>query len=328
MLDPAWSHGGVLQLAARAVPQRMRVAGLIALLLGSGASQAWAQSDSASIATTAPQASTAAQATSPTPLPKPEGWSSFLPLLGDEARKRGIELPLPFGAGLVFYHLSRDIRITDVRVGRNGAPPTSVSEFAALGSRADVDNLNVKLDAWILPFVNLYAIAGYIWNESTTRVDVALPPLLPGGPTRRRHMEIPTQMEGSVAGLGMTLAGGYGPYFMTYDVNVAQADLGFDDRFKAVVTSIRGGWNGAAGKHPMQAWVSATDWNTFATATATVADPDGGTLSFEADQGPAYRYTYGLGSHYSATQWLDFAADAGVDFHGGWYVALIPVFRF
>ena len=36
-----------------------------------------------------------------------ERWSSFLPLLAEEAEKRGIELPLPFGAGLVFYHLSR-----------------------------------------------------------------------------------------------------------------------------------------------------------------------------------------------------------------------------
>jgi hypothetical protein len=264
----------------------------------------------------------------PAPLAKPDGWSSFLPLLGEEARKRGIELPLPFGAGLVFYHLSRDIEISDVRVGRNGAPPTSVSEFAALGSRADVNNLNVKLDVWILPFVNLYAIAGYIWNESETSADVTLPPLLPGGNTRRYHFDVPTEMEGSVGGLGMTLAGGYGPFFMTYDVNVAQADLGFDDRFKAVVTSIRGGWNGRAGARPLRTWASVTDWNTFAVASGTVADPDGGTLSFEVDQGPRWRYTYGLGSQYAVYPWLEFAVDAGSDFHGGWYMALIPVFRF
>ena len=252
----------------------------------------------------------------------------MLPLMGDLARERGIELPLPLGAGAVFYHLSRDIVVSDVRIGRNGAPVQSVSQYAKLGSRADVNNLNLKLDAWLLPFVNLYAIVGYVWNQSSTRVDVALPPLLPNGPTRRYVLEVPTRMEGSVAGLGMTLAGGYGPYFMTYDINVAQADLGFDDRFKAVITSIRGGWNGRAGSRPIRAWMSATDWNTFATATATVPDPDGGTLSFEADQGPAYRYTYGVGSQYAALPWLELAADAGADFHGGWYLALIPVFRF
>ena len=255
-------------------------------------------------------------------------WSSFLPLLGEEATKRGIVLPLPFGAGLVYYHLDRDIDITDVRVGRNGAPPTSVSDFAKLASRSRVDNVNVKLDVWLLPFVNVYLIGGYIWNTSDTRIDVSLPPLLPGGSERRHTLTVPTQLEGSVGGVGMTLAGGYGPFFMTYDVNLAQADLGFDNRFKAVVTSIRGGWNGQLGSKPFRTWASVTDWNTFATATATVADPDGGTLAFEADQGPAYRYTYGAGVHYTVSPWLELAADSGTDGHGGWYLALIPVFRF
>ena len=131
-----------------------------------------------------------------------------------------------------------------------------------------------------------------------------------------------------MGGIGITLAGGYGPYFMTYDANFDQADLGFDDRFKAVVTSIRGGWNGTAGARPLRVWASVTDWNTFATATGTVADPDGGTLAFEVDQGPSYRYTYGLGGQYSATRWGEVAVDVGTDGHGGWYLALVPVFRF
>ena len=253
---------------------------------------------------------------------------SFLPLLAEEAHKRGIELPLPFGSGLVFYHLDRDIEISDVRIGVNGAPPTSVSQFAHLSSTSRVDNLNAKLDAWILPFVNVYAIAGYVWNESDTRIEVELPPLLPGGPTRRRQVTIPTEIQGSVGGVGITLAGGYGPYFMTYDANLAQADLGFDNRFKAVITSIRGGWNGKAGVRPLRLWASVTDWNTFATATGTVADPDGGTLAFEVDQGPTYRTTYGLGGQYSWRPWLELAVDGGIDGHGGWYLAVIPVFRF
>jgi len=267
--------------------------------------------------------STSAATTAPAPAKK-----SFLPLLAEEATKRGIELPLPFGAGLVYYHLDRAIAISDVRVGRNGAPPTSVSQFAQLSSSSSVNNENVKLDAWLLPFLNLYAVAGYVKNHSDTRIDVTLPPLLPGGPTRQRTLTVPTDVEGSVGGLGLTLAGGYGPYFMTYDVNFDQADLGFDNKFKAVITSIRGGWNGKAGPRPLRLWASVTDWNTFATATGTVADPDGGTLSFEVDQGPAYRYTYGLGGQYSWRPWLELAVDGGTDGHGGWYVAVVPVFRF
>ena len=252
-----------------------------------------------------------------------------LPFLAEEARKRGIELPLPFGVGLVYYHLDRDIEVTDVRVGREGNPPTSVSQFAQFSADSRVDNANVKLDAWLLPFLNVYAIAGYIWNESTTVVDVTLPPLLPNGPPRQRRLEVPTSLTGSVAGLGITLAGGYGPFFFAADCNGARADLGFDDRVKAVVTSIRAGWFGQAGGRPLRVWFNGTDWNTFATATGTATDPDdGSTLSFEVDQGPAHPRTYGIGVSYSPRPSIELSLDSGSDFEGGWYVALVPVFRF
>jgi hypothetical protein len=253
---------------------------------------------------------------------------SRLPFLAEEARKRGIELPQPFGIGLVYYNLYRDIKITDVRVGRNGAPPTSVSKYANLGSTSDVNNLNLKFDVWLLPFLNLYAIAGYIDNQSATRIDVSLPPILPSGSTRRFQMEVPTKLNGSVGGLGMTLAGGYGPFFMAADVNAARADMGFDKPFQAVIASARFGWNGTIDSRPFRTWVNVTHWDTFATAKGTAADPDGGTLAFEVDQGPAYAYTYGAGCSYGLRRWLELAVDVGTDFHGGYYVALVPVFRF
>ncbi|HEX4824149.1 MAG TPA: hypothetical protein VFV19_07530 [Candidatus Polarisedimenticolaceae bacterium] len=250
------------------------------------------------------------------------------PFLGDEARKRGIDLPEPFGVGVVYYYLDRSIDIQDVRVGRNGNTPQSVSNFAAFGAQARVNNANLKFDVWLLPFLNVYAIAGYIWNESQTTIDVTLPPLLPNGPPRQRTLTVPTSMTGTVGGIGVTVAGGYGPLFFAGDVNMAQANLGFDDRFHAVVTSVRAGWNGKAGGRPIRTWINATYWDTFAKATGTVADPDGGTLSFEVDQGPAHPWTFGVGAAYGVKKWLDVAIDAGGDFNGGYYVAVVPVFRF
>jgi hypothetical protein len=262
------------------------------------------------------------------PSPDSTRWSSFLPLMKEEAEKHGIELPLPFGVGLVYYHLERDIEITQVRVGRNGAQPVSVSDYAQLAARADVDNVNVKLDAWILPFLNVYAIVGYAWNESETKMDVELPPLIPGGPPRQGQVTLPTTLEGSIGGVGITLAAGFRSFFLTYDGNIAQADLGLDDRFKVVVSSVRTGWHGKVGTKPLRLWASLTDWNTFATMVGTIDDPDGGTLTFEADQGPAYRYTYGLGAHTAPSRHIEFAVDGGIDGHSGWYVAVVPIFRF
>ena len=252
-----------------------------------------------------------------------------LPFLGEEAEKRGIQLPRPFGVGLVYYHLDRAIEVTDVRVGTGGATPVSVSEFAQFGSDSRVDNANVKLDVWLLPFLNVYAIGGYIWNESQTTIDVTLPPLLPGGSPRERRVTVPTEITGSVGGLGVTLAGGLGAFFLACDANAARADLGFDDEFKAVVTSIRTGWHGEARGRPIRFWLNGTYWDTFAQAKGTVADPDGGgTLVFEVDQGPAEPWTFGAGGQYGFARWMDLAVDFGSDFKGGWYVAVVPVFRF
>jgi len=266
----------------------------------------------------------AAAAEGPDLTPHPSG----LPFLGEEARKRGYELPQPFGVGLVYYKLNRDIVITDVRVGRNGNTPVSVPDAVDFGSTSNVDNYNLKADVWLLPFLNVYAIAGRIENKSTTHVEITLPPLTPAGSERRFRTEVPTQLSGSVGGLGITLAGGVGSFFGALDVNGARADLGFDNKFKAVVSSARVGWNGQIDSRPFRTWVNATYWNTFAVAKGTVTDPDGGTLAFEVDQGPKHPWTYGAGFSYAAKKWLEFSFDAGVDKDRGWYVAIVPVIRF
>jgi len=257
-----------------------------------------------------------------------DGKPPPLPFLGEEARKRGIELPLPFGAGLVYYSLHRAIEVTQVRVGRNGAPPAPVPQFVQFASTANVDNLNLKLDAWIFPFLNVYAIVGGVWNRSTTNVDVTLPPLLPGGPVREVHAAVPAELNGSVGGLGATLAYGYRSLFAAVDFNAARADLGFDDKFKAVITSVRAGWNGKLAGHSLRVWLNGTYWDTFTVVKGTVPDPDGGSLSFEVDQGPLHPYTYGVGLSYGVSRRIEVAVDSGTDFHGGWYVALVPVYRF
>src|SRR5215813_10997037 len=130
-------------------------------------------------------------------------WSSFLPLLAEEARKRGVDLPLPFGVSLVYYGLARDIKITDVRIGQGDNPPTSVSEVAAFSSRSAVSTLIAKVDAWLFPFLNLYALVGWFHNDSTTHVRVSIPSPVPGRPPTERELDVETAINGSVGGLGI-----------------------------------------------------------------------------------------------------------------------------
>jgi hypothetical protein len=53
-----------------------------------------------------------------------------------------------------------------------------------LGSNSHVDVALARFDAWLLPFINVYGLFGYVHNDSTTRGTVTVPALgLPGSRT-------------------------------------------------------------------------------------------------------------------------------------------------
>jgi len=261
--------------------------------------------------------------------PREARWSSFLPLMADEARKRGIELPLPFGVSTVFTGLlDRKIDVTDVRTGVNGASPQSVSRFVNLGSTSNVVNVNLKFDTWVLPFLNVYVLAGYVYNESTTRATITIPRPgpLPGDVVSESN--ITTTLDGFVGGGGMTLAGGYGNFFLVGDVNYSQTDIGFSNRFKAIIGTFRAGYRTSVAEHPVQLWVGQGYWNTKNTAKGQTFVPGLGQVQFEADQGPTYPWMTDFGANIGFAKWFETVIDFGTDWHGGHLVVVAPTFRF
>ena len=261
--------------------------------------------------------------------PNETRWSSFLPLMADQAKKRGIELPLPFGVSTVFTGLvDRKVDITDVRTGVNGATPQSVSQYVNFGSTSSVVNINLKFDAWVLPFLNVYLLAGYVHNETTTRATITIPRPgpLPGNFVFGTNLT--TSLDGFVGGGGMTLAGGYKNVFLVGDVNYSQTDIGFSDRFKALIATVRAGYRTSVAEHPVQLWVGEGYWNTRNTAKGQTDVPGLGHIEFEADQGPTYPWMTDFGTNIAFAKWFETVIDFGTDWHGGYLVVVAPTFRF
>jgi len=230
--------------------------------------------------------------------------------MADEAIKRGYELPLPFGVSAIYTYIERDIEVNDLRIGLNGAPPQSVSRFVDLGSNSKVDAALGRFDAWLLPFVDVYALLGYIHNDSTTKGTVTLPGL---GPPAARTFDFSgrTTLDGFFGGGGLTLAAGYRDFFLMADVNYTQTDIGFDDRFRAVIVSFRTGWNGKIAKVPTRLWVGAMYWDTENIAKATVNVPGQGAVSFEADQGPLHPWNASVGASVVFSKHLECLVEYG-----------------
>ena len=74
-------------------------------------------------------------------------WPHPLPFMSDLALKRGYELPLPFGVSGVFFYVERDVEISNVRLGINGAPLRDVNNFIDLGARSRSSGGIARFDA-------------------------------------------------------------------------------------------------------------------------------------------------------------------------------------
>jgi hypothetical protein len=255
-----------------------------------------------------------------------EPWPHTLPFLSHLATDRGYELPLPLGLSGVFYYVERDIEITDIRVGVDGAPLRSVSRFLNAGSRSHVSVAVARIDAWLLPFLNVYAMVGYVANNTTTRGEVTIPSLI--GPDRSFMVSAKTELEGFMGGGGVTLAAGYKQFFFMGDVNYSQTDIGFDDRFKALIGSIRTGWHGKIQDVPVRFWGGGVYWGTRSTARSTVDVPGVGRVSFEADQGPEHPLNPMIGASATLFRHWDVFVEYGANARDVQTIAAGVTFRF
>jgi hypothetical protein len=163
-----------------------------------------------------------------------EDHSSFpLPFLGDKARQRGYDLPLPMGLGFNFIFITRPTEISRVQAGVNNQGLNDVEhlEFEAL---ANVRTVMGRFDTWILPFLNVYLLGGYIWNTSQVMTTINLPNAEP------TTIDTKGDLEGPVYGVGATAAGGYKWWFLSADFNITRSELGELSTFIAKPPSASG----------------------------------------------------------------------------------------
>ena len=117
-----------------------------------------------------------------------EGLSSALPL--GKSLAAGNELPLPLGVSANVYYLEQDMEAQSISIDvppmpLPGGPPLQLppglpASTTKLESRAT--STTAKIDAWLLPFLNVYGVAGYVDGETNASgFSVAgLPPQVAG----------------------------------------------------------------------------------------------------------------------------------------------------
>lgn len=193
----------------------------------------------------------------------------------------GRELPLPFGVSAIGYWQEHGYDLT--RLSASSATDPRIERIAPLldpGS-LDVENevvqIGIKADAWLFPFLNVSALAGYI--EGETEVDFGslrdsmamaamggggggmLARILPPGFDWSEALDVLDVMDrgmdveysGFVYGVAGMLAWGAGPAFATVDGIATWTDLDMDVSVEAYlvrpIVGLRAGnfaaWTGA-----------------------------------------------------------------------------------
>ena len=139
----------------------------------------------------------------------PGNWPYTFPLWGEKLAQRGLNFPLPFGIGLNYAYINQPIKISRVAVGVNDSEMVDLSNlivFDDLNSR--VHAMNLRVDMWVLPFLNLYAMGNWA-IQSQTSVSISEPFSFDAGATQ----------SGYGGGFGFTAAAGAWGFFGTIDLN-------------------------------------------------------------------------------------------------------------
>ena len=145
------------------------------------------------------------------------------------ASLKDIKIPNKLGLGLSVYNQTQPYRIDTLELGMPGLDPTVIE---GLDVRNETTSTHFRVDYWVLPFLNVFALVGNI--EGKTEVD--LQGLDIGLPIRLDDLVVPT--DGTVYGGGLVLAVGGEKWFgaVAYDYNETELDVAESSVKAQVVT--------------------------------------------------------------------------------------------
>lgn len=138
--------------------------------------------------------------------------SSLLPLGRSWAGAEN--LPLPYGIGADYYYQRQGYDIKALTVDVPGFNPAMAS---AVQVKTRVNEGDVKLDAWLLPFLNVFILDGYV--EEHTKVTGIPPPL----------NTLVLNEHGNIFGGGLTLVGNIQRFWASLLIAETYADLSNND---------------------------------------------------------------------------------------------------
>lgn len=178
---------------------------------------------------------------------KPAASHSVLPFLGDEARKRGYDLPEPFGVNINYMNIRQNINVDSINfngLSLGGHSLDNAFKIKVGNTRESSKTETLKLDAWLLPFMNIYGLVGYTDGHSISQIGVGIKGARKYHyPANLQNLDFKLDFKGTTYGIGTTLVGGVGNWFTAVDANYTQTQFDIlDGSIDAFTVSPRVGY--------------------------------------------------------------------------------------
>jgi hypothetical protein len=138
------------------------------------------------------------------------------------------DLPKPYGVGMDLFSMDQDYQIKALEFELPGA---SVVDPSLIRVRNSVTHVDVKGDAWLLPFLNVFGFVGKVHANTPVDLGAVSIPNVPAGLLN----EVVISYSGEVYGGGLTLAYGGEHWFTAVTGTYAESSLSGD--FDSEVTS-------------------------------------------------------------------------------------------
>jgi len=224
-----------------------------------------------------------------------------LPFLKPENNE--IELPRAYGLGLKLYHSTQDFDINSLDFT---LPNVEISDPSVIGVESDIKYADVRLDAWVFPFLNVFVSLGRIDGSTTIDLnEVSLPQL----PIALGIIDV--DYDGTVYGAGATTTFGGRNWFASLTFVFTNSDLEGEFNSRATSTTIqpRVGWRFSRGN----LWVGAhyLDAEQSHTGNVDLGIPGVPAVPFDVELTPTEPFNFKVGGNFELTDRLEATVEIG-----------------
>lgn len=255
--------------------------------------------------------------------------SRKLPLARSWFEDKNIELPLPYGVSAFFTYMSRGIDITDVEVTFQDQPAQSINDFASFDLQNKSTVAAVKLDAWILPFINVYGLFGYVSTNASLDATLTIDRIVLPGPPIVIPLTDRSTINGNYLGIGSTLVGGYKNWFILGDFNYGYSKISeFDGKIDFWMFSARTGFQSMINTKKLRTWIGAMYLSSNRTLNLSVENDILGLVKVNVHQQTENPLTLQLGTSIGLGKHFEILAEMGTNFSDASIGVLSGTYRF